>query len=113
MNEVREFGGEASGAVSSFAIDRETGALRFLSQVASGGGNPCHLSMSHCGRFLMVANHEAGSVAVFPVAEDGNYRTESISTSTNRKITVGRTPTSSRRIQMERSSCPPIQERTA
>ena len=71
VNEVCEFGGEASGAVSSFAIDRETGALRFLSQVASGGGNPCHLSMSHCGRFLMVANHEAGSVAVFPVAEDG------------------------------------------
>ncbi len=71
VNEVREFEGKASGGVSSFAIDGETGELRFVNQVASGGGNPCHLSMSHNGRFLMVANHESGSVAVFAVGEDG------------------------------------------
>ena len=71
VNEVREFGGQASGAVSSFAIDDNAGELRFLNQVASGGGNPCHLSMSHSGRFLQVANHEAGSVAVFAVMADG------------------------------------------
>ena len=71
VNEVRDFDGAGSGAVSSFALDRDTGSLRFLSQVASGGGNPCHLSLSHDGRHLLVANHEAGTVAVIPVSEDG------------------------------------------
>ena len=71
VNEVREFRREQSGAVTSYAIDSETGALRLISQVASGGGNPCHLSISGDGRFLLVANHEAGSVAVFPIAADG------------------------------------------
>jgi 6-phosphogluconolactonase len=72
VSEIRQFRGKASGAVSSFAIDRETGKLRFISQVASEGGNPCHLSMSASGRFLMVANHEAGNVAVIPVVENGS-----------------------------------------
>ena len=40
VNEVREFGGQASGAVSSFAIDSNAGELRFLNQVASGRGQP-------------------------------------------------------------------------
>ncbi len=71
VNEVRDFDGEGSGAVSAFALDRETGALRFLSQVASGGGNPCHLTPSPDGRFLLVANHEAGTVAVLAVGDDG------------------------------------------
>lgn len=71
VNEVRDFDGGESGAVSSFALDRETGSLQFVSQVASGGGNPCHLTLSPDGRFLLVANHEAGTVAVIPVAEDG------------------------------------------
>lgn len=70
-NEVREYAGRQSGAVSSYEIDHATGALRLLSQVPSGGGNPCHLSISHDGRFLLVANHEAGNVAVLPLGEDG------------------------------------------
>jgi len=70
-NEVRDFDGGASGAITSFAIDYDTGALRRLSQVRSEGGNPCHLSMSRDGRFLLVANHEAGNVAVLPLAESG------------------------------------------
>jgi len=70
-NEVREYGGRESGAVTSYAIDHATGALRLLSQVPSGGGNPCHLSMSHDGRFLLVANHEASNVAVLPLGDNG------------------------------------------
>ncbi len=74
-NEIREFEGKASGTVTSFLINRDTGSLRLLSRVPSGGGNPCQLSMSHDGRFILVANHEAGSVAVFAVAEDGKLST--------------------------------------
>lgn len=70
-NEIQDFEGRASGAVSSFLIDRDTCSLDLLSQVPSGGGNPCQLSTSSDGRFLLVANHEAGNVAVIPVAENG------------------------------------------
>jgi 6-phosphogluconolactonase len=72
VNEVRDFEGEASGAVTAYALDRASGTLREINQVASGGGNPCHLSLSHDERFLLVANHEAGTVAVMPVGDDGS-----------------------------------------
>ena len=38
VNEVGEFAGQSSGAVSAFSIDSETGALTFLNQQPSGGG---------------------------------------------------------------------------
>lgn len=71
VNETKELDGVATGAVSSFAIDRETGELRFLNTVPSGGSNPCHLSVSADDRFLLVANWESASIAVIPIAEDG------------------------------------------
>ena len=75
VNEVRDFDGALSGAVTSFAIDRVTGELRFISRVASGGGNPCHLSVSPSDNYLFVANHEAGNIAVLPI--DGTGRLSS------------------------------------
>ena len=71
VNEVREFDGGLSGAVSSYAIDPSTGELRLINQVASGGGNPCHLSVSPSDKYLLVANHEAGSIAVVPIDTEG------------------------------------------
>ena len=71
VNETREFDGEPTGAVSSFAIDPETGVPRYLSQVPSGGGNPCHLSVSPYGRHLMIANHEAATIALLPIDVEG------------------------------------------
>ena len=71
VNEAREFGGEETGAVSSFALDERTGIPRFLNQVPSGGSNPCHLAVAPTSRHLLVANHEHGRVAVLPVGEDG------------------------------------------
>lgn len=71
VNESREYDGEATGAVSSFSIDPKTGIPRLVSRAPSGGGNPCHLSVSACGRYLLVANHEAATVAVLPIDEQG------------------------------------------
>ncbi|HYG78739.1 MAG TPA: beta-propeller fold lactonase family protein, partial [Pyrinomonadaceae bacterium] len=64
VNEVEEFGGAASGAVSAFAVDRKTGALRFLNQRASKGGAPCYVTVAADGRFVLVANYVGGNVAV-------------------------------------------------
>jgi 6-phosphogluconolactonase len=63
-----------TGAVASFAIDPKTGALTKLSQQMTHGGEPCHLCTDPSGRFLIVANHENGSVAVFPIGSDGRLQ---------------------------------------
>jgi 6-phosphogluconolactonase len=77
VNEVTNFGGSNSGAVSAFAIDRKTGKLTFLNQVATRGAGPCHVSLDRTGRFVLVANYDGGSVAVFPVQANGSLGKDS------------------------------------
>jgi 6-phosphogluconolactonase len=71
VNEVSDFKGQKSGAVSAFAVDKKTGELKFLNQVASRGAGPCHLELDKSGKFLLVANYDSGNVAVFPLFLDG------------------------------------------
>jgi len=70
-NELSNYQGLSSGAVSAWAIDKGTGKLQRLSIVPSRGGGPCHLTLDHSGNFLYVANYGGGSVARFPVKLDG------------------------------------------
>jgi 6-phosphogluconolactonase len=72
VNEVPEFGGKQSGAVSAFAIDPATGNLRFLNQQASLGADPCHLTVDRKRKNLLVANYTGGNVAVLPIQGDGS-----------------------------------------
>lgn len=71
VNEIDMFPQEPSGAISAFAIDRESGALRLLQQVSSLGRGPAHLSLDRSVRYLMVANYDSGNVAVLPIGNDG------------------------------------------
>lgn len=72
VNEVEEFAGKKSGAVSAFAVDHATGALRFLNQQPSLGGAPCYVSLDATEKFLLVANYVGGNVAVLPLRGDGS-----------------------------------------
>jgi 6-phosphogluconolactonase len=72
VNESEEFEGRRSGAVSAFAIDRGTGALRLLNQRPSMGGAPCYVTAAESGKFVLVANYVGGNVAVLPVLKDGS-----------------------------------------
>ena len=72
VNEMGEFQGQPTGAVSGYALDPETGALDFLNQVSSGDRGPCHLAVDPSGRFLLVANYGGGSLSVIPVRGDGS-----------------------------------------
>jgi len=72
VNEVTDFKGQKSGAVSAFAVDQRTGALRFLNQQPSLGGAPCYVTVAGNGRFVLVANYVGGNVAVLPVRDDGS-----------------------------------------
>ncbi|HVS87661.1 MAG TPA: lactonase family protein [Candidatus Acidoferrum sp.] len=72
VNEGGNFEVGGSGAVSAFAIDGKSGKLTFLNQVATRGAGPCHLSLDKTGKYVLVANYDGGSVAVFPVLGDGS-----------------------------------------
>jgi 6-phosphogluconolactonase len=61
-----------NGSISSFSIDRKTGALTFLNKVDSSGGGPCHLVVDKTGKMLFVANYGSGSVASFAIKPDGS-----------------------------------------
>jgi 6-phosphogluconolactonase len=61
----------SNGAVSAFAIDAATGKLKLLNQQASMGDGPCHLALDHEGKCVIVANYNNGSVAAYPVGNEG------------------------------------------
>jgi 6-phosphogluconolactonase len=63
---------QKGGAVSAFTIDRKTGKLTPLNQVSSRGGGPCHLVVDRTGKNVLVANYGSGSVAAFPLNDDGS-----------------------------------------
>jgi len=71
VNEVGDFAGKSSGAVSVFAIDSRTGNLRFLNQQASLGADPCYLTVDRNRKFLLVANYTGGNLSVLPLQRDG------------------------------------------
>jgi 6-phosphogluconolactonase len=73
-NETNNFGGQPTGAISAFSIDRNTGKLTFLNEVSSRGAGPCHVSVDHTGKNVLLANYDSGSVAVLPVNENGSLR---------------------------------------
>src|SRR5271165_266895 len=71
VNEVGNYNGQKSGAVSAFSIDRTTGKLTLLNQVASGGADPCYITVDKTGKYVLVANYTTGSIAAFPILGDG------------------------------------------
>jgi 6-phosphogluconolactonase len=70
VNEVSDFEGKKSGAVSAFAIE-VNGNLKSLNEVPSQGAGPCHLSLDKTGKYVFVANYDSGSIAAFPIGSDG------------------------------------------
>ncbi len=74
VGEISRFEGKPAGAVSAFAIDRQTGSLKALGNQSSGGPGPCHVSLDRQNRNVLVANYGGGSVAVLPVNVDGSLK---------------------------------------
>ena len=71
VNEIPEYNGQRSGSVSAFTIDHQTGKLTLLNKVPSGGSGPTHLAVDKTGKYVLVANYVAGSVALLPIHADG------------------------------------------
>lgn len=60
------------GGVSAFAVDRKTGALKFLNYKESKGRGPSYVSVDHSGRYVLDANYGGGFVEVFSLNKDGS-----------------------------------------
>ena len=71
VNEVDNFQGGHAGAVSAYAINRDTAKLTFLQQVSSFGADPAHLALDTTGRYLLIANYTSGNIVAFPIEKDG------------------------------------------
>lgn len=71
VNEVSEFAGKSTGAVSAFSIDPKSGELTYLNTKSSLGTGPCYVSVDKTGRYVLVANYSGGSVCVLPIQDDG------------------------------------------
>jgi len=71
VNEIDKYNDRATGAVSAFAIARDTGALTRQGEQPSAGGAPCYVSVDRSGRVVLVANYDGGSVALLPIHANG------------------------------------------
>jgi 6-phosphogluconolactonase len=69
VNEIANYKGQSTGAVSAFAIQPETGKLSLLNQVSSRGEGPAHVTLDQTGKHVLVSNYTMGSAAVFPVKD--------------------------------------------
>jgi len=62
------------GSASAFSVNSQTGGLRFLNTVGTGG-QPAHVLVHSGGKHLLTANYTGGTVAVVPIQSDGSLGT--------------------------------------
>jgi len=65
------------GAVTALSIG-DDGELERLNQITTGGGaDPCYCTVDATGQYLLVAHYTGGTVAMCPIADDGQIETPS------------------------------------
>ncbi|MDF1824778.1 MAG: lactonase family protein [Verrucomicrobiales bacterium] len=62
---------EKEGGVAAYRPG-DDGALEFMSFVPTGDGGGAHIAVHPTGKFLLTAQYGGGSVALFPLDEEGN-----------------------------------------
>jgi 6-phosphogluconolactonase len=70
-NEIGDYEGQRAGSVSAFSIDRASGRLTLLNRASTRGSGPCYVTLDRTGKAVLAANYGGGSVASFPVGDDG------------------------------------------
>ncbi len=70
VNEMEEFEGKPGGGISVISRDSQ-GKFHIQYRQSSGGANPAYISIERTGRFALVANYTAGSIAMLPIGVDG------------------------------------------
>lgn len=60
------------GKISAYKVDKEKKQIELINSVSSQGNSPCYISFDKTGKFIMVANYGSGTVALYPVNNDGS-----------------------------------------
>jgi 6-phosphogluconolactonase len=60
-----------ANTISAYAIDKRSGGLTYINQVASGGLGPNQVVVDPSGKVAIAVNYRSGSVAAFGLEEDG------------------------------------------
>lgn len=71
---VSETGGDSTsntGGVCAFRFDKDKKELVLINTVSSQGTSPCYVSIDKTGKFVLVSNYGSGTVAMYPIAENG------------------------------------------
>ncbi len=63
----------SGGSVSAYQIGLG-GNLEFINKQSSQGNGPCYVDVSPDGKWVAIANYGGGSVAVYPVSQDGSLK---------------------------------------
>jgi 6-phosphogluconolactonase len=59
------------GQISALALNTDSGSLTLLNSQPTRGAHPCYVSFDPSGKFALVSNYSSGSLAVYPIDEDG------------------------------------------
>ncbi|OEK02140.1 hypothetical protein BFP97_11670 [Roseivirga sp. 4D4] len=70
---VNEFNGgeDEFASLTALEYNPKDHSLSYLNEVGSMGQYPCYVSIDNTGKFVMAANYVGGSVALFPINEEG------------------------------------------
>lgn len=69
---VNEEADSADATVSAFSFDKKNGEISLLNKQSSRGGAPCYVSTDQTGNVVFVGNYLGGSLAAFPIQDDGS-----------------------------------------
>jgi 6-phosphogluconolactonase len=72
VNEINEYHGAATGSVSAFSIDAQSGKLTLKNVASSGGTGPCNITCDQTGRVVAVADYAGGCLTTLRVLPDGS-----------------------------------------
>src|ERR1700722_9546241 len=64
VNSTSKFKGEDSGALSAYSIDRASGQLTLINQVASAGANPAFIALDANATHVLAANYTGGTTSL-------------------------------------------------
>ncbi len=67
-----QFGSGAHEQVAAYEVIGRTGRLKLLNRQSALGSAACYLDVDATGKVVVVANYSTGSVASFPVRENGS-----------------------------------------
>lgn len=68
---------KGEGELYSYVVNSQTGELDMVDHKPTEGADPCYVSLTAEGRYVMVSNYSGGNAVVFPTTEAG--RLEDIS----------------------------------